>query len=277
MNWRDDDIEVETQQWMTWQSATKAVLKALGDRDEPLLITAPRPRGAREYLKRLALEAVKYEREGATIRGLPLRNAIDHTLLPRPKPTTLAARNKLKADLLRTPLPDRQPYLIGVTATAGDRWLPCVPGTVTINGIDSEPDDPTVTLSRADLLFDTGAHVSSITDDLIDNKFRTYLKHPIHDPYRSTFGVAVQAAAVFAFGDGPAVEMDCVFRVVPVDSMPNRRSGIILGQNTLIDSIQYTSVPRRVLIARGEDVPDTVWGDIKVNGMVNVDGGYITL
>ncbi|KAI9880718.1 MAG: uracil DNA glycosylase [Pleopsidium flavum] len=276
MNWRDRDIVVNVEREMTWRSATAAVLDALGDRDGPVHISAPRLRGAKEYIKRLALEQVTPSGSG-NIHGLPLRNAPDLASLPHPKPTSMSARAKLKEDLRREPIPDREPYLLRITATAEDRWLPSIPGTIEISGVDSVPDDPQITLSRSDILIDTGAHVSTITDDLLDDTFREYLSDSIHDPYRSSTGVTVQLAGVFAFGDQPALEMDCIFQVVPLDSVPNQRSGIILGQNSVIDSIEYSSRPRKTLIARGEKVLDTVWGDIVVDGYVNVDGDYVTI
>lgn len=227
MIWNDRDIVVNVEPRMTWQSATAAVLHALGDRDEPVYIMSPRPRGAREYIKRLALEERAYAESG-NIHGLPLRNAPDLASLPHPKPTSMSARAKLRDNLRNDPIPDREPYLLDITATAEDRWLPSIPGTVKITGIHPVPEnDPEITLSRSDILFDTGAHISTITEDLLDSRFREYLSQSFHDPYRSSSGVAVQGAALFAFGDQPPLEMDCIFQVVPLDSVPNHRSGII--------------------------------------------------
>lgn len=277
MNWHDRDIIVKVERDTTWQLATTTVLNALGDRDGPVFITPPRSRRAREYIKRLALEEATSS-GSRTIHGLPLRNAPDLAALPQPKPTSMSARTKLKENLQREPIPDREPYLLCITAMAEDRWLPSIPGNVKITGIEPiSDDDPTLVISRSDILFDTGAHVSTITDDLLSDEFREYLSHSIHDPYRSSTGVTVQVTCVIAFGVQPALEMECAFRVVPVDSVPNQRSGIILGQNTVIDSIEYSSRPRKTLIARGEEVADSVWGDIVIDGYVNVDDDFVKL
>ena len=285
MSLRDRDIVVNVKQDTTWRSATTAVLNALGDRDGPVYISPPRSRKAREYTKRLALELVASSGNGnesvtpsasANVCGLPLRNAPDVASLPDPKPTSTSARARLKESLRLEPIPDREPYILHSNATVEDRVLACIPGKVEITGIDSGGSDPKTGLACANMLFDTGAHVSIITDDLLDGPFREFLSTSSHDPYRSRSGVVVQVAAIFAFGDQPPLAMDCIFQVVPRNSVSTQRSGIILGQKSVIDSIQYSSRPRKTLIARGEKVVDTVWGDILVDGYVNVDGDYIT-
>ena len=276
MNWHDRDIVVNVQRHMTWRSAMTAVLDALGDRDEPVYISSPRPRGVAAYIRRHAREEMSGSESG-NLRGVPLRNAPDLASIPHPKPTSLSARAKLKENLQREPFPDRDPYLLQFTATAEDKWLACIPGVVEISGIDSTTHDPKVTVSDSNVLFDTGAHISTITNDLLNDEFRDHLSSTINDPYRSKNGVTVQVAATLAFGDQPPLEMDCLFHVIPRDSVPNQRSGIILGQHTMIDSIQYSSRPRKTLITRGEKVMDTVWGDIVVGGYVTVDGDYVTL
>ena len=276
MNWRDEDIAVHVKSEMTWKSATTAVLNALGDRDGPVHIYAPRPSGAKAYLRQLALEEVSRSGSGS-IQGLPLRNAPNLASLPSPRPTPQSVRVKLKENLRNETELDRKPYLLIITAAAEDRYLPSIPGKITLSGIDSLPGDPELTISRPDILFDTAAHTSCITEDVLDSKFRQYLSTPIHDPYRCKSGVKVQVSGVFGFGDQPPLQMDCIFTVVPLDSIPNQRSGIILGQNSVIDSFQYSSKPRKTLIARGEEVPNTVWGDIVIDGYVSVDGNYIPL
>ena len=275
MNWRDSDIVVNIERKMTWKSATAAVLDAFGDHDETVYIDEPRPRGRRDYIKRAALEEVLYSGSG-NVRGLPLRSAPDPASLPAPQPTSPSSRAKLRENL-REAMSDREPYLLAITAVSEDRYLPSIPGRLLLSGIDSSPDDPRMTLVRPDILFDTGAHTSIVTDDVLDSTFRAYLSDPIHDPYRSSSGVRVQVAGVLAFGAHPPLEMDCLFTVVPLNSVPNGRSGVILGQHTVIDSIQYLSKPRNTLVACGDEVADTVWGDILVDGYVNVDGDYVKI
>jgi hypothetical protein len=134
------------------------------------------------------------------------------------------------------------------------------------------PNDLECLVVNDRMLFDTGAHVSCITDDLLSESFVRYLDEPVHDPYRSSVNgsVQVQASAVVAFGDQPPLIVDCIFVVLMKEAVPNQRSGIILGQSTLLNRLQYRSIPRDVLRARGETVEDGVWGDIQLEGYVNL-------
>lgn len=47
---------------------------------------------------------------------------------------------------------------------------------------------------------------------------------------------------------------------------------MILGQSGAIDRIIYKSVPKANLVARGEQVPETVWGDLCLEEYVDLDG-----
>ena len=68
-----------------------------------------------------------------------------------------------------------------------------------------------------------------------------------------------------------ALTLSCVCVVVPRSAVPNGRVGIILGQNMGINRLVYKSVPRAVLSARGESVPETIWGDILIEEYDGID------
>ena len=58
----------------------------------------------------------------------------------------------------------------------------------------------------------------------------------------------------------------------PAGSLPNGFSGVILGQRTILDSLECHVVPARVLRAQGTDIEDQ-WGEIRLLGRV-IDEQY---
>lgn len=60
--------------------------------------------------------------------------------------------------------------------------------------------------------------------------------------------------------------------MVPRSVVPNGRVGMILGQSGAIDRIIYKSVPKANLVARDEQGPETVWGDLCLEEYVDLDG-----
>jgi hypothetical protein len=127
------------------------------------------------------------------------------------------------------------------------------------------------------MLFDTGAHGCIITEDILPQSFRDYLKYdPIHGEYRSADGTTVHVDAAFSFADN-AVLMGCVFRVVPRSRVPNQRVGIILVQNTFIDYLVYKAIPRRILSEEDGAISEEVWGDILIHQYINVKGEIVKL
>jgi hypothetical protein len=92
--------------------------------------------------------------------------------------------------------------------------------------------------------------------------------------------VKVQVSAIVAFGDQPPLQLDCVFVVLSKERVPNQRSGIILGQCSLLDRLQFRAIPRSVLRPtrhrrRGQTVDDDVWGDIQREGYASLFDTYI--
>jgi hypothetical protein len=112
------------------------------------------------------------------------------------------------------------------------------------------------------MLFDTGAHTSIISEDLItDESFRTYLQSDENAPYTDHKVGAVEVDATIRFSNTD-VQLSFLAHVLPLERMPNRFSGILLGQKTLIDRLQCHLIPRQILIAKGEAVPEGRWGDV---------------
>jgi hypothetical protein len=68
--------------------------------------------------------------------------------------------------------------------------------------------------------------------------------------------------------------MDLVAWVVDKNALPNARSVIILGQKGYIDAFQYRSIPRSILEAKGETINKRFWGDLILEGYVDLDGTF---
>ena len=279
LNALDDGVVVCTPRLTTWMNATEAVLIALRNAgaDHHVYIHPPRQRGVIEALKRIALEDRTNEASSSTNQPLPLRNAVSVSSLPIPPRSAPEARAKLRENARNDSSVYRDPYPLSFAPKYDERHLAAVPGCITLSAFDGMPNDLECLVVNDRMLFDTGAHASCITDDLLPESFVRYLDEPVHDPYRSSVNgsVKVQVSATVVFGNQPPLNMDCVFIVHKKEAMPNQRSGIILGQSSVLNRLQYRCIPRDVLRARGETVQDGVWGDIQLEGYVNVLDDYI--
>lgn len=78
-------------------------------------------------------------------------------------------------------------------------FLACVPGKLSLSGLDAEDDNLREGLLWPSCLWDTGTHSCSISDDLPSEDLLAYLQHPIHDPYKNFNVPVVQVDASFSF------------------------------------------------------------------------------
>ena len=176
-----------------------------------------------------------------------------------PKRISQEARNRLKENAI--PFEEfREPYNITFTANITEKTLPVVKATIRLMGIDGSFEDKTQELNSVDMLWDTGAHQTIISNELLSEEFRSYLQDPIHDPYRSPNCLRVQAESVIALANA-LVEIPAIVLVVSKSVMPNGRIGVIFGQQHCIDHMNYTSIPRRILELKGVKIEEDVWGD----------------
>ncbi|KAI9826717.1 MAG: hypothetical protein M1826_006599 [Phylliscum demangeonii] len=75
-----------------------------------------------------------------------------------------------------------------------------------------------------------------------------------------------------------------IANIVPLEAMPNRFSGVLLGQQTFLDRMEYSFKPRAVMEALGElDDADPVarkdgelWGVVNMIRYVDMSGHLIT-
>ena len=112
--------------------------------------------------------------------------------------------------------------------------------------------------------------MSVISEDLItDESFRTYLRSDENAPYTDYRAGAVQVDASIRFSNTD-VRLSFLAHVLPLERMPNHFSGVLLGQKTFIDRMQCRLIPRDILRAKGEVVPEKSWGDVIIEAFMDV-------
>ncbi|KAL1966110.1 hypothetical protein VTN77DRAFT_4858 [Rasamsonia byssochlamydoides] len=151
-----------------------------------------------------------------------------------------------------------QPYVTLRAGIVEDR-LPLITANLTLRGLDAHESEPICRLEPVEMIWDTGAHYTIITEDLLSAEFREYLKDPLHDRYRSQEGIRLQIEGIIALTNS-AISISAVALVVPKAMVPNNRVRILFGQMQCIDRLTYRSIPRCMLRAKGEGIADDVLG-----------------
>ncbi len=169
------------------------------------------------------------------------------------------------------------PPFVTVDATPLQVYLPSVRGSALLELLDEEEMGATVKLQDVQMLWDTGAPITYISSDLLDDDFHRQLYQP---DYVSMYQwgrpeLAMCMISIRMEFSNSSIYLDGVAVVCSMAQMPNNHSGIILGQRSILDRLVYTTEPRHTLLARGFQVPSHVWGKIQVKGYVNMpaEGG----
>lgn len=250
-------------------AATMDCVRGLSDR---ILLPTTNP-ARRAALRTKALEIQRLSQEATPLSsGRPIRTTGKLNPEDCPKPASPDRRALLKKKFLdeNTP-PPREPYVLGLRALRAEHTLAAIIGNATITAVDWEPGMPTCEFKGFEMLWDTGAATTIITKDLLDEKFQTHLSDPIHRDYQNQNGTRVQISFTLEFTNS-LFSMDLIAWVLDKEALPNTRSGIILGQNGFINALQYRSVPRSIIEARGEMIDERFWGDLILESYVDFDG-----
>ena len=174
-------------------------------------------------------------------------------------------------------LMDRDPYAINLEVRILEQSLMSLPTSKFIfTGVDAATGEPTSKVSNIPCLWDTGAHITTISDDILSEEFRLFIQAEAYKDYwvtsadRNSWVVSVGGALQFS---NTNLELEFVARVVPRDQMPNGFSGVLLGQRGVIDCIDYRATPSKFLKSLGQEVPEGVWGDLVIlNFYDNISG-----
>lgn len=257
----------------TQKAAVDLVYPLLDDVQTFLLGPLQKPK-AWDRLKQLARE-VTADDSGPSMRtnvqhgGLQIHTDVSLKELPTRSTLSQAGQARLKENA-RNMKDIRDPYPLRLTSTISEQALAVVPCSLFLQGFESEPSDPTLTISRQFGLWDTGAHVSCIVEDMLPESFREFLSMPKLDDWRLGNTTRVRVMGTIGFSNS-SFTFETVFLVLPRTSVPNERIGIVFGQKAFMDHMVYTTLPRAMLRASGEDIPDDCWGHIDVLQFMDLD------
>lgn len=265
LNGRVDDLTSEINVHTTCNKAISHVQALLENNDRPLNLTHIRTRRQKQKLKELAQSM---QDQNQFSGPLTIRNAIPASQLPSPKRATLEERRILKENFLREG-PTHKPFMM-IKAGLEDRKLATIPGDIKLSAIDGDQFDPTVEIRNDNCLWDTGAQFCSISADLVTSSDPSFLDLDVHEQYRTQSNIGVQVDAVFSLSN-KTFEISTIFLVLPPTDIPNKRTGIILGQHGFIDRMVVEMIPRAILLKRKEQIEETTWGEIRIKAMLNLD------
>lgn len=282
MSRQHDFLSVTLPSYTTWRTAIRAAEASMKDVDGEMLIMPPRatnPPRLREIAIQAARDCSQPESPMGNIEnnpGLGIRTHVDLASLKPPQPRSISARQRLREAAKKSASdPAREPY-VTLRAQRTEQYLPAVTANITVRGIDEVRDTPIVELKATEIIWDTGAHYTIITEELLSAEFRQYMKNPVHDPYRSSGGLCIQMDATIAFTNA-SVSIGTVARIVPKAKMPNNYCGVLFGQCMCIDRLSYFSIPRRLLQAKGSIIPESCWGDIIVSEYLDEEDNIVEI
>lgn len=255
---------------VSWGQAVEAAANVLRTVQRQFIITDPRTPEQRRSLRAL-LDTTNRDRSPGVpaTRNVFSNLSLENTPMPK-RPSSAEDRERIQRIAEETKrFIRRDPYLL-MYADPGEGFLPALKARMMLSGIDGDDRSPTVQL-KTSVLLDTGAHVSSISEDLLSPEFRSYLRSTENQPYVVAEGSIVQVSCVIVFSNS-YVKLESVARVVKRSRMPNQLSGVLLGQKGFIDNIQYRSIPRNLVLARGEQMSEEFWGLIDVEQYLTSTG-----
>ena len=126
-----------------------------------------------------------------------------------------------------------EPFIV-TNAALEDQKLATVPGKIKLSAIDGGETDPAVEIRNDKCLWDTGAQFCSISADLVTRIDPSFLDLEVHEQHRMHSNVGVQVDAIFSLSN-TTFEISTIFLVLPATAVPDKRTGIILGQHGFID------------------------------------------
>lgn len=236
-----------------------------------------RSEALRQRLRAMAKENMDAEEARiARNRGPPNLTIQTHGLLlsaDLPKPLNPGQRARLKevfSDVLsisKTPSPH---YKLNNLAVSN---LPAVECTIALAAIDHEDPMPQDVIICQNALWDTGADMTYITDDMLSQDFRRFVNEDdVNARYQRDESTLVQISCMLEFSNKTIIQLDTVAAVIPRAFAPNGRSGVLLGQRGVIDSLEYMSVPQKSALKRDPTFPKDRWGYFNIISYCDTDG-----
>ncbi|KAJ5894086.1 hypothetical protein N7495_005777 [Penicillium taxi] len=276
LNCRHEELSVTLPVHSTLVSALRAAESAITDIDEDIAIM---PRGIRgPKLRELAISIQSWGKSSTEQRsdGREIRSSMTLPDVNIPFERREEIREKIRAMAIKARDEEfREPY-VTLRAETMDSYIPIIRANITLRAIESGEDDLIESWVSKEMIFDTGAHRTIISEEVLSPIFLEYLKDPIHEEYRrdqteAGNGMTVQLDAEIQFSNC-ILPISTIVQIVPKSKIPNRFVGILLGQVGAIDRLGLSMKPRQILEAKGEQVPANVWGDIMIDEYADLFG-----
>ncbi|KIX07019.1 uncharacterized protein Z518_04995 [Rhinocladiella mackenziei CBS 650.93] len=153
----------------TWTEALAVASKSLKDQDQATLIFPETSKERREAIKKLALS--EKSRPSSASIGRSIRTSFPTDITPPPARPGTKERSQTTLIL------------------------------EVIDGAEEDDNSATCKLVVKDMLWDTGSHGCTITDDLLPQNFSNRLAQSDNDPYRDEFGAIVQVQGYLALSN----------------------------------------------------------------------------
>jgi hypothetical protein len=177
--------------------------------------------------------------------------------------------NQQGTGVTQTKQPLNEPYLIFNAGTI-EQTLPVITAEGILRAFDWEDGFPQHRFGLTEMIWDTGASTTFITEEMLPSSFRDHLNHPIHDAYKSLDGSTVQMEFLIKFPTFPQT-IDVVALVRSQSKMPTHFLGIIFGQKLSIERMKTQSIPQAILEATEQEVVPGAWGRIIVENYLDLD------
>lgn len=154
--------------------------------------------------------------------------------------------------------------------------LPAVECMIAVAAIDHEDPMPRDVVVCQNALWDTGAYMPCRTspktgclqtsDD--SSTTMTYMDLP-----GATKARVFRCRVMVEVSNKTIIQIYTVVMVIPRTSAPNGRSGVLLGQTGVIDSVEYQSVPQKLTSKSDPNFAQDGWGYFNISCYCDGDGG----
>lgn len=151
--------------------------------------------------------------------------------------------------------------------------LPMLSANVEVEAMDADEEDDSAScgISGVRCLWDTGAPITIISEDLLPTALRDHIRS---DNYVYIYRLADDNPAVQVSMNVQLSNANFKFEILAAvrssESLPNGFSGMIAGQKTFLDCLEYHVVPASILRSKNIDTQD-YWGEIRILGRVADD------
>ncbi|KAH0555787.1 hypothetical protein GP486_006268 [Trichoglossum hirsutum] len=259
----------------TRSKISHAIADALKHDHGKVFIHEPNTGKNREIRRQMAKEMLDIGSDRKENR--PIQTGTGTSLPTPPTPTKMLREAMRKLATMPDDAAGRDPYLVSLPAWVTESYLPSLSGGLYLEGIEAEERDPNDLVSTDKIYWDTGAHKCIMSEDLCSSEFLGYLRtNPDNAPYtiadRGLLRVACYAKLQFS---NTSLTLPMTMEIRPTALMPNGITGVLLGNQSFMQFLQWETIPRSILVARGHTIAEEQWGVINIKAYLNVLDGQL--